>query len=504
MTLQAVWLFNVYKYKSQELNEKTRDAVLATITRLQKEEDAKLILQNIDSLLITDNIIGSETKSGMRVIVSNIKNKIKVDTLNWEEIPDMEKKINFVSDTNETTTIVKMESGDTKKVIIHSESVSTHKTKKKAKELESLFLKMAARSNNQSRTLFERINFKQVTQFITDELLKRGVNMKPSIYISSKLSDTSKVKLFFHNLSTEKQNFYNSSFVSLPLYPYEPENKSIVLEVGFASTVSFVIKQMTGLLTLSLFITVLIAFVMIYTFRRMLTQEKLNQIKNDFVNNMTHELKTPIATMSIALDAISTKAIKNDEEKLDNYTRILKEENKKLNTHVERVLHLAQLDSDELIINKEVINVAAMLQQCVDSHRLLIAEKRAEVLLETEVDLNLTGDSFHLQNAINNILDNALKYAHENPVIKIRAASSESNLILTFKDNGIGIDKSLKDKVFEKFFRVQSGNIHDVKGFGIGLSYVKSIIEAHSGTIELKSEINKGSEFIITLPLHGA
>lgn len=503
IALQAIWLFNVYQFKSQELTDKTRDAILQTIKRLQKEEDSKLILQNIDSLLVTDNIIGSDTKSDMRVIVSNIKNKIKIDTLKWEGHSGIDKKIKFVSDSVQSTTIIKTGNGDTNKVIIHSESINFNHTKNKAKELETLFLKMALRSSDQSRTVQERINFKQVKQFVNEELLKRGIHLQPSIYISSRLTDTSKVKLFFSNHSSEKQNFYNKSFVSLPLYPYEPESKNIVLEVGFTSTISFVIKQMAGLLVLSLFITLLIAYVMIYTFRRMLSQEKLNQIKNDFVNNMTHELKTPIATMSLALDAISNKAIKNDERKFENYTHILKEENKKLNNHVEQVLQLALLESGKLALNKLAVDLNLLIKKSIQTHQLQIEEKKAKVMYEGEENAIVNADEFHMQNLFNNIIDNALKYSANECIVKIKLQKRDNSVIISIADNGPGIDTHLHEKIFEKFFRVQGGNLHDVKGFGIGLSYVKSVIEAHNGNITLKSDIGKGSEFIINFPLHG-
>ena len=242
---------------------------------------------------------------------------------------------------------------------------------------------------------------------------------------------------------------------------------------------------------------------MIYTFRRMLSQEKLNQIKNDFVNNMTHELKTPIATMSLALDAISNKAIKNDERKFENYTHILKEENKKLNNHVEQVLQLALLESGKLALNKLAVDLNLLIKKSIQTHQLQIEEKKAKVMYEGEENAIVNADEFHMQNLFNNIIDNALKYSANECIVKIKLQKRDNSVIISIADNGPGIDTHLHEKIFEKFFRVQGGNLHDVKGFGIGLSYVKSVIEAHNGNITLKSDIGKGSEFIINFPLHG-
>jgi two-component system phosphate regulon sensor histidine kinase PhoR len=211
---------------------------------------------------------------------------------------------------------------------------------------------------------------------------------------------------------------------------------------------------------------------------------------------MTHELKTPIATISLAVDGISNPVIKNDETKFNKYTSILKEENKKLNDHVERVLQMALLEKGELILDKKSVGLRSLLESCISTRQLQIQNKKATVVLNATEEVTVNADEFHLQNAFTNLLDNALKYSGENCEIII-SLNKQGDII--FKDNGIGIDKIIQEKVFEKFYRAQGGNLHDVKGFGLGLSYVKSIIEAHGGTIELKSEKNKGSEFIIRL-----
>jgi two-component system phosphate regulon sensor histidine kinase PhoR len=260
---------------------------------------------------------------------------------------------------------------------------------------------------------------------------------------------------------------------------------------------------MAGLLALSLAFSLLITFIIIYIFRRMLSQDKLHRMKNDFINNMTHELKTPIATISLAVDAINNPQVKSDEEKFSNYSRILKEENHKLNNHVERVLQVALLDKDELQLDKKPVNVIKLLENTIRSYNLQIQQQNAKVILDArENDLFVFADEFHLGNAFNNLLDNALKYSSVPCEITISVTRSANQVIICYKDNGIGMDNEAREKAFDKFYRAQGGNLHDIKGFGLGLSYTKSIIESHNGSIVLRSEKNKGSEFIIKLTIH--
>ncbi len=504
--LQIVWLFFVYKYKTQELMDKTREAVLETTKRLQKEEDSKLILNNIDSLLVNDNIIGSDSKEEIRVIVSNIKNKLKIDTIRGNRRTHIEKKVRIIGDSVSSTTIYKIAEGSSPDVAVQSATYNKGKIKKKAGDLKSLFLKMAINAQNAHKNLSSRVDFKKVLKILKVELLKQGIDLNPEVGISFIPKDNKPNAIDMYTVFNTP-GFYDAPFeiALLPLFPDDIFNGNAFISVSFKSTTNFVVKQMAGLLSLSLFITILIGFVMIYLFRRMLSQEKLHQLKNDFINNMTHELKTPIATISLALEGINNPAIKNDDEKFNNYSAILKEENKKLNDHVERVLQMALLDKGELVLDKKQINLKPILESCINAYQLQIQNKKAKLNFDCDVErIFVTGDEFHLLSAFNNLLDNALKYSGDNSEITVSLDIVGDHAEICFKDNGIGIDKNLQEKVFEKFYRVQGGNLHDVKGFGLGLSYVKSIIEAHGGTIELKSEKNNGSEFIIKLKAYAA
>jgi len=257
------------------------------------------------------------------------------------------------------------------------------------------------------------------------------------------------------------------------------------------------------IITAVLFIIIIVtAFYL--TVRTMLRQKKLGDIKNDFINNMTHEFKTPIATISLAVDAMKNEKVLQDREKISYFSGIIKEENQRMNRQVETILKASQLEKQEVDLNLKPVHVHEIIKDVADNFGLQLEEKkgRAELLLNAENDL-INADEVHFSNLINNLIDNGIKYSKENvPVyIKITSQSNGKNLTIRVEDNGIGMNKETLKRVFERFYRAHTGNIHNVKGFGLGLSYVKTIIEAHHGQIKADSTLGKGSIFTIEIPL---
>ncbi|MBU3714610.1 MAG: HAMP domain-containing histidine kinase, partial [Ferruginibacter sp.] len=237
--------------------------------------------------------------------------------------------------------------------------------------------------------------------------------------------------------------------------------------------------------------------------RALLKQKKLSEIKSDFINNMTHEFKTPLATISLAVDALKNEKVLVDQEKYDYFTAVIKEENKRMNKQVETILQAALLDKNEIKLNLKKQPVHDLIQKVLNNFELLINEKQGKIKLELNASKNvIMADEVHFINLLNNLVDNALKYSKEDHLqIKISTSNSGDKLKLRIEDNGIGMTKETLSKIFEKFYRAHTGNIHNVKGFGLGLSYVKTIVDAHGGTIKAESSIGKGSAFTITFPL---
>ena len=235
----------------------------------------------------------------------------------------------------------------------------------------------------------------------------------------------------------------------------------------------------------------------------MIRQKKLNLIKNDFINNMTHEFKAPIATISLAVDALKNPKVICNPEKLNYFSSIIKEENQRMNRQVETILKSALLDKQEIQLNKRPLHVHKIIEDVADNFALRLQEKGGDMVMHLNAEHDLIeGDEVHINNIVNNLLDNAVKYSKEAvpPHIVLSTSSTSKKFIIRMEDNGIGMTKETVKRIFEKFYRAHTGNIHNVKGFGLGLSYVKSVVDAHGGTIKPESTLGKGSCFTIELP----
>ena len=248
-------------------------------------------------------------------------------------------------------------------------------------------------------------------------------------------------------------------------------------------------------------IVLLVVVFFSYSLMIIFRQRKLSEVKNDFINNMTHELKTPISTISLSSEMLMRIESDTDFEKIKRYAGIIFDENKRLENQVERVLNVAKLDKDKLILNKEKMDVEEILNQLKDSFELFQKKDGAQFNLNIgEGSHVITADPVHITNVLHNLTDNAVKYSEGTPVIVISTDISEKGLTIKITDEGIGIKKEHLKSIFDKFYRVPTGNVHNVKGFGLGLYYVKLIVESHRGEIHVKSSINKGTSFTITLP----
>ncbi|MFZ5976811.1 MULTISPECIES: HAMP domain-containing sensor histidine kinase [Hydrotalea] len=238
------------------------------------------------------------------------------------------------------------------------------------------------------------------------------------------------------------------------------------------------------------------------TLRTLLNQKKLSEIKSDFINNMTHEFKTPLATISLAVDAIRNEKVQSDREKLNYFSGIIKEENKRMNKHVETILQAAITEKQELQLKKIQLHLHELIRKIVENYQLQLKEKEAKVVLQLNAKNDmLVADEVHFSNLLSNLIDNAIKYSKDNLEIKITTHSTNKYIVIMIEDNGIGMSKETMKRVFEKFYRAHTGNVHNVKGFGLGMSYVKTVIDAHKGKIRVDSTLGKGTTFTIEMPV---
>lgn len=253
----------------------------------------------------------------------------------------------------------------------------------------------------------------------------------------------------------------------------------------------------------SILFTLIICTAFFITVRTMLRQKKLSEIKSDFINNMTHEFKTPLATISLAVDALKNEKVFSNKEKMDYFSNIIKYENKRMNKQVETILQAALLDKQDVQLNIKPLHVHDTIQNMMDNFRLQLEDRqgRAELRLNANYD-KIEADEVHFTNLLSNLIDNAIKYSKDTGLhIVISTQNSGSYIRIKIEDNGIGMNKETVNRIFEKFYRAHTGNIHNVKGFGLGLSYVKSMVDAHNGKIKVESAVDRGSVFTLDFPL---
>lgn len=299
----------------------------------------------------------------------------------------------------------------------------------------------------------------------------------------------------FVNLDPEKHIFRvnlspNNVFVT-PLY----------LTIQFPDEQNYLLRTMWVILSISAVIILSLVLAFFYTINTIRKQKKYTEIKNDFISNMTHEFKTPISTIALAGEMLSDGSITKTPEKLERFTKMIREENKRLGVLVESVLQTAILDKGDFKLQRTDVDLHELIQSAVEKIHLQVEQKNGK--LQTNLNAKeamVWVDKVHITNIVLNLLDNALKYSKEIPDISISTENTANGVLLSVKDNGIGISKDDAKKIFDQFYRVSTGNVHNIKGFGLGLSYVRAVVIKHGGQISVDSELNKGSTFKIYIP----
>jgi two-component system phosphate regulon sensor histidine kinase PhoR len=304
----------------------------------------------------------------------------------------------------------------------------------------------------------------------------------------------------FHK--SANRDFLKSSY-QVGLFPGNIIHQDLVLSVIFPERTNYVLGSITMLLGGSLLFSLFILATFGLSLYFIIRQKKISEIKSDFINNMTHEFKTPIATISLAADTITNPKIISNESSIRHFIGMIKKENDRMNKKVETILQIASLDKKEMEFRFEKVSLHTIVRHSVDTIDLQVQQRNGRVDLHLDApEYNVDGDTEHLTNLVNNLLDNAIKYSPDSPEITIRTGNLDGGIVLSVEDKGIGMNKAVQSKIFERFYRQSSGNVHDIKGFGLGLNYARAIIEAHKGNITVFSEPGKGSRFDVFLPLN--
>jgi len=348
----------------------------------------------------------------------------------------------------------------------------------------------------QYKSIQNRLNMPLFDSILNTELGNKGINtiFEYGIYNPSK-----------GGFSYERTGTYSNQLLKKGLaYNLFPTDLFITPEyflIYFPYQRNFILTRMWVMLSISFILILLMILSFLFVIRSIIKQKKLSEMKNDFINNMTHEFKTPVSTIALACEALNDKRIERSAELYNTYINIISEENKRLGTIAENVLQTAIIEKGKFKLKIEEIDIKKLIEQTVHNLELLIKNKNAHITLSHRAhQYIILGDYIHLRNVLNNLIDNALKYNLNEPCIKINTTNTDNGIKITIQDNGIGISKSDQKRIFERLYRVPLGNIHNVKGFGLGLSYVKTVIEMHGGKIHVESELKKGATFIVFLP----
>lgn len=345
------------------------------------------------------------------------------------------------------------------------------------------------------QAILDRLDTGNVKQMLKKRLIEKGISEEFELGLLNDREEIVPIGWVTDPLRLQTNG------VQAKLFPNDILGKDNFLFIFFPEKNNHVIRQVWLPIFSSIVFILVIIFCFIYAIKVIIRQKELSKIKNDFINNMTHEFKTPLATVSLAVEALQDPELSTHDKFRSRYLGIIKDENKRLVSQVEKVLQAAALDKNDFQLKIESINLTELVESNLEHISLQVEKRGGKIIFVNKLkNSHIKGDPFHITHIINNLLDNANKYSKENPVIRVEAWEEGGQVLVSIRDQGIGMNKDALKKIFDKFYRVPTGNVHDVKGFGLGLSYVKTMLEAHKGEIYVQSEPGKGSTFTINLP----
>nr|WP_299388754.1 HAMP domain-containing sensor histidine kinase [Allomuricauda sp.] len=360
--------------------------------------------------------------------------------------------------------------------------------------MEKLALEDIIKEYSKSQPIHKRVTKKELELLLGQELSNSNIDIDYEYGVYSQGYPT--------KVRSKKFKFSDSKMYRAPIFRDSEGLTSFSLLLTFPSMNKFLFQSIMGMALLSLVFTLVIMVAYSSAIYQLIKQKQISEIKTDFINNMTHEFKTPIATINLAVEAIRNPNSIEDKEKVLRYLGMIKDENKRMHAQVENVLRISKLEKNQLDIRKDRVDVHEIVEDAVTHIELIVSDRGGYVDTHLDADRSeVLANDTHFTNVIVNILDNAVKYSPESPKIDVYTELVKNNIIIKIEDQGAGMSKAVLKKVFEKFYREHTGDIHNVKGHGLGLAYVKRIIEDHQGEVYAESEKGKGSTFYIKLPL---
>lgn len=367
---------------------------------------------------------------------------------------------------------------------------------KRIKHLSGIIDQIILEVSTNHSLLNKRLNLKLIDSVLMNELKNNGISMKPEYAIFN--DSIGKISSIY----SRGYNVKASPDYATRLFPNDLFGSPYSLKVQFVDRDKYVLRSMSLMLSMSILLTAFLVLAFVFALWAILNQKKVSEIKSDFINNITHEFKTPISTIGLAIDSIDNPKIISNQGQIRYFTQIIREENHRMNQLVENVLRTALFDRKVLKQHLAEVNFHDLILKAVSHSHLQIESRNGYINLKLEApNAIIEADATQVLNALMNLIDNAIKYSKEKPEITISTRRSGYHIICSIEDNGIGMTREVQRRIFDRFYRYTDGNIHDVKGHGLGLSFVKTIIEAHNGKVSVESEPGKGSRFELSIPL---
>lgn len=501
-SFQVYWINNAIKLSDERFNKDVHESLNMVAHKLERTELAKVAMKSNYFFFSSDSALKEGTKNQkVRVIDEDVDvvvfDSSNTTNMNWvKEETQADKQgaaVNHEIQYEDSTVNVMVE------IIATADSngygLNVKRVLKKTAEFNAVVHEMVS---NETIDINARIHPDVIDSLLKIEFENKGID----IYFNFGVFDNNANHfVFIDTTNLAKEPLINSS-LKASLFPNDIIGNATFLVVNFPAKDQFLFKKIFATLSSSIILLLVIIACFSYAIYIILKQKKLSELKNDFINNMTHELKTPIATVSLATEALSDPDITNKKVNVTKYVGVIKEETKRLGIQVERVLQAATMEKGDLRINKEEEDIHQIIIDCIDRATIQVEANGGAIhkkLLAKNYTLLI--DSTHFFNALTNLIDNAIKYSKKSPEISISTFNEYNRLKIQITDNGIGISSEQQKHVFEKFYRVPTGNVHNVKGFGLGLNYVHYVIAAHQGVISIMSDLDKGSTFVIDLPL---
>ena len=496
--IQGFFIVEIYRDAERKFNKDSSIALSEGVEWLEKREFRRYVVKFrdlissggvIDTTAINSLYILKEDSENNEVMMyrnASVEENLKVPQF-WNVLED---SFNLKRISNERETkILKIQKDREYTGWGSEEFLSKIGEISKSKEIlfETAYHDLAKRNPIERRIG----NVKSLSNFLKYRFKRFNIDIPFEFAIFNKDSITS--------IKSEKFILDKNTFESA-LFKDENDESTYLIKVNFPKRTPFLVAPVISVAVVSIIFTFIIIVVYIYTVLILLRQRQISQIKTDFINNMTHEFKTPIATINLALDSIKNPKTIKDQGLIKKYLKMIKDENERMYDQVENVLRISQLERRELNIKKTALDLNELLKIAVSHVQLLLENRNGSIDLNLNaVKSEIHGNETHLVNVMVNIIDNAIKYCDKAPEIQVSTENVADKIVLKITDNGIGMSKKVQNKIFEKFYREQTGDLHNIKGHGLGLAYVKKIIDYHNGKIVLESVLNKGTVFSIEL-----